>query len=147
MMTNKVNADQIISKLGYDHYGYVLPQNHWGGIWILWNDIIFAQVLFKEQRAVHLLVYNKVIKKESRLSGILAQQIDKDAFWNYLTNNNSIFWGCSTINKVMHMQNLLNVCMVKAFSFRMFVYLKKIIHGKLVYERLNKVIDRRDWLP
>jgi len=32
-MTNRVHIKQIISKLGYDHYDYVLPQNHCGGIW------------------------------------------------------------------------------------------------------------------
>jgi len=49
IMTNKINTDQIIFKLGYEHFDYGLPENRCGGIWVLGsNDNIFAQVLSKE---------------------------------------------------------------------------------------------------
>jgi len=82
-MANKFNTNQIISKLGYENFDYVLLENHNGWIWVLWNNYnVSAQVFFKGQRAVYLLVHDKIINKESIVSPLfwLTQEIDKDAF-------------------------------------------------------------------
>ena len=92
-MTNKINTDRIISRLGYEHFDYVLPENHCGGIWILWNNVnISAQDILKEQRVIHMLIHDKLIPKESIMSAIYdpAQEIDEDAFWNHLMGINTI---------------------------------------------------------
>lgn len=84
-MMNKINRESIIAKLGLDHFDYVLPDNHSGGIWVLWNNAnISAQIL---------LVYDKVIKKESIITGIYgpAQEIEKPHFWNRSKDLHAIF--------------------------------------------------------
>ncbi|KAJ8435767.1 LOW QUALITY PROTEIN: hypothetical protein Cgig2_019186 [Carnegiea gigantea] len=88
MMTNEVNTHQIISKLGYDHFDYVLPENHCGGIWILWNnDNISVQVFLKEQRAIHLLVHDKIFNKRKytiRLDRVISRKDWLDLYPNCL---------------------------------------------------------------
>jgi len=37
-MVNEHNTQRIISTLGFRHFEFILPQNHEGGIWVLWKD-------------------------------------------------------------------------------------------------------------
>jgi len=49
-MVNEKNTKIILSLMGYDHFDYVLPINHSGGLAVLWNEgNIHASVLVKEQ--------------------------------------------------------------------------------------------------
>jgi len=60
---------------------------------VLWNNKrILANVILKEDRAVHMLVFDVLIQKFSILSGIYApaQSCHKDAFWTHLRNSNSV---------------------------------------------------------
>ena len=57
-LVNKKNILDILPKMGFEHFDYVEPVNHSGGLAVLWdNGIIHASVLNKEQRAIHMLVY------------------------------------------------------------------------------------------
>ena len=61
MMVNKKNILNILPKMGFDYFDYVEPLNHSGGLAVLWdNGRIHASVLSKEQRAIHMLVYNTI---------------------------------------------------------------------------------------
>ena len=58
---------------------------------MLWNKKnIMANVLLKEDRAIHMLVFDVLIQKFSVISGVYApaQSTHKDVFWNHLTNVN-----------------------------------------------------------
>ena len=58
-MVNEENIARLLPTLGYDQYDYVLPVNHSGGIAVLWNNgQIYTSVLFKETRAIHLLIHD-----------------------------------------------------------------------------------------
>ena len=62
-LVNKKNILDILPKMGFEHFYYVEPINHSGGLVVLWdNGIIHASVLNKEQRAIHMLVYDTVKK-------------------------------------------------------------------------------------
>ena len=37
-MVNEKNIKKILSLMGFDHFDYVLPTNHVGGITVLWNN-------------------------------------------------------------------------------------------------------------
>jgi len=92
-MTSENTTRQLIPHLGFDHYDYTLPVNHSGGIWVLWNQKnIMAHVLFKEDRAIHMLIFDAVVQKFSIISGIYApaQPGQKDVFWNHLRNLNGL---------------------------------------------------------
>jgi len=57
-MAAETTTKQILPQLGFDHYDFTLPVNHAGGIWVLWNNKnILANVLLKEDRAIHMLVF------------------------------------------------------------------------------------------
>ena len=72
-MTNEKNSRFIIQKMGFDHFDFILPQNHAGGIWVLWNnDKCQASVLAKENRAIHMLVHDLNKSKNRLISGIFA---------------------------------------------------------------------------
>ena len=94
IMASEATVQKILPLLGFDHFDYTLPVNHSGGIWVLWNKTnIMANVLLKEDRAIHMLVFDILLQKLSIISGIYApvQPRHKDAFWNHLTNVNNIF--------------------------------------------------------
>ena len=86
-MASAETATRLLPQLGFDHYDFILPVNHSGGIWVLWNQQnILANVLFKEDRAIHLLVFDIIRQKLSIISGIYApaQPSQKDVFWSHL---------------------------------------------------------------
>jgi len=86
-MANATNIQKIIPQLGFEHYDFVPPLNHSGGIAVLWNNVaIHASILLKEQRAIHMLIHDTENSKTSIISGIYApaQTRDKNAFWTNL---------------------------------------------------------------
>jgi len=92
-MASDETAKLILPQLGFDHYDFTVPVNHSGGIWVLWNKRnILANVLLKEDRAIHMLVFDILIQKFSIISGIYApaQTCHKDGFWTHLRNLNSV---------------------------------------------------------
>ena len=70
-MVSEQTTRKLIAKLALEHFDFVSPQNHSGGIWVLWNNAnIHANVLLKENRAIHMLVMDLAIQKLSVISGI-----------------------------------------------------------------------------
>jgi len=68
----KANILAILPKVGFDHFDYVEPANHSGGLAVLWdNEMIQASVLKKEQRAIHMLVYDTIKNVVSLLVGFM----------------------------------------------------------------------------
>ena len=58
-MVNEKNLLKILPQMGFDHYNYVLPINHTGGITVLWNNgNMHASTLLKEPRAIHMLIHD-----------------------------------------------------------------------------------------
>ena len=169
-MTAEEHTRQILPQLGFDHYDYILPVNHSRGIWVLWNTKnIMANVLLKEERAIHMLIFDIVIQKFSIISGIYApvQSRQKDVFWNHLRNLNGIIdmpWcligdfneletpedkvGGYPVGptRLTRLPNFLNFCQAASLPVlgRSFTW-KKRIHGHLVFEKLDRAIGRRDW--
>jgi len=77
----------------FDHFDYVEPVNHSGGLVVLWdNGIIHTSVLSKEQRAIHMLVYDMTKHYSSIISGVYApaQPQDEECFWNHLVQLNNV---------------------------------------------------------
>jgi len=61
MMVNEKHIKEILPKIGFDHFDFVTPINHSGGIAILWNNgTMHASVLREETRAIHMLVYDTI---------------------------------------------------------------------------------------
>jgi len=169
-LVNKANILDILPKMGFDHFDYVEPVNHSGGLAVLWdNGIIHASVLKKEQRAIHMLVYDTSKKCSSIVSGIYApaQNLDKASFWNQLLQLNNIIdlpWCIigdfnelanptekrggkryplakyERLNSFMYHINATSV----PFTGSPFTW-KKRIHTHLIYERLDRAIIRHDW--
>jgi len=87
-LVNKKNILDILPKMSFEHFEYVEPANHSGGLAVLWdNGVLHTSVLKKEQRAIHILVYDTVKKCNPIISGVYAppQTQDKDQFWDQLT--------------------------------------------------------------
>jgi len=73
-MVNDQNIVKILPHMGFDHYDYISPNNHSGGLAVLWNNgNIHASILRKDMRAIHVLVHNPEIAKNSIILGIYAQ--------------------------------------------------------------------------
>ena len=92
-MISEQTTRKLIAKLGFEHFDFVSPHNHSGGIWVLWNNVnIHANVLLKEDRAIHMLVFDVAIQKLSVISGIYApaQSGQKDSFWQHLADLNAV---------------------------------------------------------
>ena len=54
-LVNKAHILQILPKLGFEFFDYVDPVNHSGGLAVLWtNDLLYASVLRKDSRAIHM---------------------------------------------------------------------------------------------
>jgi len=86
-MVNEQNSLRILPRLGFEFYDFVIPNNHSGGLAVLWhNTNIRASILRKEQRAIHMLVHDLTTNQDSVISGIYApaQPRDKDVFWHQL---------------------------------------------------------------
>jgi len=89
-----INIRSILPKTGFEHFDYVDPVNHSGGIAVLWNnDSIHVSILRKDQRAIHILVHDTGNNQNVIVSGVYApaQVRDKDSFWNQLPQFNSVF--------------------------------------------------------
>ena len=70
-MASEATSKQIIPQLGFEHYDFTLSVHHSGGIWVLWNNkSILANVLLKEDRAIHMLVFDVLLQKFSIIFGI-----------------------------------------------------------------------------
>ena len=70
-MASAITAKQILPQLGFDYFDYSLPVNHSGGIWVLWNKKnILANVLLKEDRAIHMFVFDVSSQQLSIISGV-----------------------------------------------------------------------------
>ena len=93
-LVNRKNILDILPKMGFEHFDFVEPVDHFGGVAVLWdNGIIHASVLKKEPRAIHMLVYDTVKKCNSIISGVYApaQLQDKDSFWDQLAQMHHVF--------------------------------------------------------
>jgi len=169
-MASDETAKHILPQLGFDHYDYTLPVNHSGGIWVLWNKRnILANVLLKEDRATHMLVFDVISQKFSIISGVYApaQPSHKDAFWTHLRNLNCVIdkpWcligdfnelECHTDkqggppaapSQFIRLPCFLNFCQAVSLPIqgRSFTW-KKRIHEHLIYEKLDRAIGRHDW--
>jgi len=72
-MVTKHHADQIIRTLGFSHYEKIPVENHFAGIWCLWNSInIDVTIMAKEPRAIHSHVMDKINTKQCLLTAIYA---------------------------------------------------------------------------
>ena len=90
-MVNEQNAQQIIRTLGFRNFDFILPQNHVGGIWLLWKDNnVDLDNIAKEHRAIHCSVFEKGTNKQCVVTTVYAptQNHKKPAFWNYLKKLN-----------------------------------------------------------
>ena len=169
-LVNERNILDILPKLGFDHFDYVEPVNHSGGLAVLWdNGLIHASVLNKEPRAIHMLVYDSSKQCSSIVSGIYApaQLQDKDSFWTHLVQMNNVIdlpWciigDCNELAnpsekrggqrlpllKFRRLNNFLDTINAISVPFTGFpLTWKKRIHSHLIYERLDRAILRSDW--
>ena len=64
-MVSKKSKNQIDNfTLSFEFYDLSIPTNHSEGICILWNrPNIMATVLLKEDGAIHILVFSKLVSK------------------------------------------------------------------------------------
>ena len=169
-MVNEEHTKRFISRLGFQYHDFSNPINHSGGIWALWNNTnIRANVLLKDARAIHMLVFEYSSQKFSIISGIYApaQPNAKEAFWTNLRNLNDVIdmpWcligdfnelespsdklggQAVTTSRVVRLPSFLQS--IQAISIPMrgcpFTW-KKRVHGHLIYEKLDRAIGRQDW--
>ena len=72
-MDNDQNISKILLQMRFDRYDYISPNNHSGGIAILWNNgTMYASVLNKEIRAIHMLVHDPDVPKHPIILAIYA---------------------------------------------------------------------------
>ena len=68
-MVNDVNIKKILPSLGCDHFHYVSPVNHSDGLAVMWNnDDVHVSILSKDNRTIHLLVYDIMLRNTSMSS-------------------------------------------------------------------------------
>ena len=92
-LVNKNHILQILPKMGFEHFDYVSPVNHSGGLAVLWNnDLIYASIIRKDSRAIHMLVHDTQKQINVIISGVYApaQVSQKDDFWNMLLQMNDV---------------------------------------------------------
>ena len=168
-MASESTTKQLLPQLGFDFYDYILPINHAGGIWVMWNTKnMMANVLFKEDRAIHMLVFDVLIQKFSIISGVYApaQPSHKDVFWSHLQNLNSVIdypWCLigdfneleshadktggppANLSRLTRLPKFLNFCRATTLPVlgHSFTW-KKRVHNHLVYEKLDRAIGRHD---
>ena len=170
-LINQKHTLQILPSLGFEQFDYVEAVNHSRGLAVLWNnDHIYASVIRKEPRAIHMLVHDTKKQLNVIVSGIYApaQQLDKDAFWSHLLQMNTVVdlpWGIigdfnalanpsekrggrrcppaqyERLNQFLQHINATSV----PFTGYPFTW-KKRIHSHLIYEQLDRAIVRHDWL-
>jgi len=72
-MVNESNRRRIHPPMGFEHFDFVSPINHFGGIVVLCNNNnIHASVLLKETGAIHMLIHDPDKVQISVISGIYA---------------------------------------------------------------------------
>ena len=128
-----------------------------------------ANVLIKEDRAIHMLVFEYSTQKFSIISGIYApaQHSEKDPFWAHLRNLNDVIdlpWcligdfnelECPSDKKggqlvppsrLVRLPSLLNIIQATSIPVNGCPFTwKKRIQGHLIYEKLDRALGRRDW--
>jgi len=169
-MVSEANTKRIIPHLGFPCYDFVNPINHSGGIWVLWNNTnIKASVLIKEDRAIHMLVFEYLTQSFSILSGIYApaQANKKEGFWTHLRHLNEVIdmpWciigdfnelespndkkgGLPVMSsRLVRLPTFLNDIHASSIPTRGSPYTwKKRVHGHLIYEKLDRAVGRQDW--
>jgi len=163
-MVSQQNINLIVKRLGCHRYSTIPPQNHMGGIWLLWNEEnVDANVITKETRRIHCMVFNKINLKQCMLSVIYAPspEQEKEEFWYHLKQLNAVIkipWCIigdfnemlQTTKKIEGTQlNDSKVHRLNEFlaytkgcdanvQGRLFTW-KKLLRGTLVYEKLDKV--------
>jgi len=82
-LVNDTNICRILPQMGFEHYDFVSPVNHFGGIAVLWKiGNIHVSILLKQQRVIHMMVHDTANAKNTIISEIyaLAQNRDKNEF-------------------------------------------------------------------
>ena len=169
-MVNEQNLLRIVPSLGFDHFDYVLPTSHSGGIVVLWNnENVHISVLHKHPRAIHMLIHDPTIAKTTVVSGIYApaQSAQKHQFWAHLKELNAVMdspWcligdfneleNCNeksgglapALSRFSRLNNFLSE--IDAASVQVngcqFTW-KRRSQNHLIYERLDRAIARIDW--
>ena len=169
-MVSKANTKRLISRFGFQCYDYVNPINHSGGIWVLWNNTnIKANILLKEDRAIHMLVFEYFTQNFSILSGIYApaQASAKEGFWTHLRHLNEVIdlpWCLigdfneleyptdkkgglpATTSRLVRLPTFLRDIHASSIPNNGCPFTwKKRVHGHLVYEKLDRALGRQDW--
>jgi len=169
-LTNDINSQTLIRRMGFRHFDYIPPSNHSGGIWVLWtNERLQAAVLSKETRAIHLLVHDPQCTQNCIISGMYgpAKEADKDIFWNHLTHLNSVFdlpWLLLgdfnelesandkrggrpvSLRRLNRLPNFLRASQCESIPVQGSPFSwKQRIHGTWVYERLDRGLARKDF--
>jgi len=169
-MINESNIQRILPLMGFEHFDFISPINHFGGVTVLWNnEDIHASVLFKETRTIHMLVHNPNKVQNSVISGIyaLAQPRDKRDFWNHLVELNKVtdlpWYLMGDFNEILcpneklggqppattrfHCLNdflsVINAECVQVLG-SLFTWKKKI-HTHLICKRLDRTMILKDW--
>ena len=170
-LVNQNHILQILPKMGFEHFDYVSPVNHSGGLAVLWdNDLIYASVIRKDSRNIHMLVHDIQKQINVIISGAYApaQVSQKDEFWNSLLQMNEVIdlpWCLigdfnelaapsekkgGTIyppSKFLRLNRFFHHINASSAPFKgpAFTW-KSRIHSHLIYERLDRAIIRHDWL-
>jgi len=169
-MVNEKNIRNFLPRIGFEHFDFVEPTNHSGGLAILWNnEKIHASILRKEQRAIHMLIHDPSINQNLIISGIYApaQQRDKEIFWNHLYHLNEVIdlrWciigdfnelanpsekhggrpqPSTKFVRLNDFRNTINASTIPT-NGSLFTW-KKHIHTHLIYQRLDRAIGRNNW--
>ena len=169
-MVNEKNLLRIVPNLGFDHFDYVLPSSHSGGIVVLWcNNSIHVSVLLKQPRAIHMLIYDPVSAQPSMVSSIYApaQANQKAHFWEHLFELNNIIkshWcligdfnelenynekrggqmpAPSRFTRLTKFLADINAESIKVNGC-LFTWKRRYM-STLIYERLDRAIARSDW--
>ena len=168
-MVNETNVRKILPQMGFEHFDYVLPTNHSGGIAVLWNNgKIHASPLLKEPRAIYMLVHDPAKGQNSIVSGIYApaQPREKTQFWEQLTHLNEVFdvpWCLLgdfnelgspeekkggqplSFGKYQRLNKFISDINAETIQVKGSIFTwKKKIHTHLIYERLDRTLARKD---
>ena len=114
-MVNCRNDHLIIKRLGFQRFSTISPQNHVGGIELLWNEVnIDVNVIAKEPQIMHYIVHDKPNRKQCMILTVyaLAQKCEKDEFWDHL--------------KCLHIVVKMPWCLLGSFS-EMLLSLEKLV--------------------
>ena len=62
---NEQNILQILARIGFEFFDFVIPSNHSGGLAVLWHITnVHATILRKDERATHMLVHDLYTNQE-----------------------------------------------------------------------------------